>query len=346
MEPHCVTNLDPGRCLSYVRRFAWVALCSVITSGCVIGPPPSRVEIQAGGLAATSPSDSAAPASLTLATFNVWGLPSWVNGAPSGRYQKIASQLAQLGSDVVLLQEVWTRRSFDELSEQANGSAHTWWTASARHPGSFLGQNGLLTLSRFPIADAMVMYFTAAQPPDSLMSKGALKVTITLGSGQRLNIWNVHLQDGASGRVRARQMAELVGWIRDAQDGQLADIVGGDFNFTPESREFREFVTTVGPDVHQLAGDEAFPTWDGLKPAPGGGQALDHIFVRLRRPTDEVQARPWRIFAGPRPEDRLSDHMGMEAVLTFGRTRDIDLPVLAGSRASSPLVATPDLTSR
>src|SRR5262249_17532651 len=153
---------------------------------------------------------------------------------------------------------------------------------------------------------------------DSLMNKGALKVTITVAAGQRFNIWNVHLQDGASSPARASQIAELISWVEDSHDGQVADIVGGDFNFTPESREFREFVEAIGPDVHQLAGDAAFPTWDGLKAMPGGGQTLDHIFVRIRQPGNEVNARPRRVFAATRLEDRLSDHMGMQAAMTFG----------------------------
>ena len=189
--------------------------------------------------------------------------------------------MTQLGSDVVLLQEVWTHRSFTELSDQARDSAHVWWAASARHKGSFLGQNGLLTLSRYPIFAADVRHFCVANLPDSLMHKGALKITITVGSGQRVNIWNVHLQDGGSTRVRSRQVTELIAWINDAHDGQIADIVGGDFNFTPGSDEFRHFVAAIGPDVHQLAGNAAFPTWDALKLVPGSGEALDHIFVRM-----------------------------------------------------------------
>jgi endonuclease/exonuclease/phosphatase family metal-dependent hydrolase len=271
-----------------------------------------------------------------VTTFNVWGLPSWVNGASSDRYRKIASELTQLGSDVVLLQEVWTHRSFTELSDQTRDSAHIWSAASARHKGSFFGQNGLLTLSRYPIVAADVRHFSVANLPDSLMHKGALKITITVGSGQRVNIWNVHLQDGGSTRVRSRQVTELIAWINDAHDGQIADIVGGDFNFTPGSGEFRHFVAAIGPDVHQLAGDAAFPTWDPLKLVPGSGEALDHIFVRMREPADEIHAMPRRVFAASRREDRLSDHMGMEALLTFGSIPEHREPVLLGRRTEFP----------
>jgi endonuclease/exonuclease/phosphatase family metal-dependent hydrolase len=173
------------------------------------------------------------------------------------------------------------------------------------------------------------------------MHKGALKVSVALGNGQRINIWNVHLQDGASGQVRSRQVAELIQWIIKAQDGQAADIVGGDFNFTPESEEFRMFVAAIGPDVHQLASDEAFPTWDGLKLTPEASQALDHIFVRLRQAGDEVSARPRKVFAAARPEDRLSDHMGMEALVTFRNAVEDHRPVLVGQRIENDRMGSP-----
>src|SRR4051812_6743158 len=113
------------------------------------------------------------------------------------------------------------------------------------------------------------------------MNKGALKVTIAVAPDQNINIWNVHLQDGVSGPIRSGQIAELIGWIKEAKGGQLADVVGGDFNFTPESEEFKRFVAAIGPDVHQLAKDAPFPTWDGLQPNPGIGQTLDHMFIRM-----------------------------------------------------------------
>src|SRR5580765_1293527 len=44
---------------------------------------------------------------LKIVTFNIWGLPSWITGARSGRYEEIARELDRLDADIVLLQEVW-----------------------------------------------------------------------------------------------------------------------------------------------------------------------------------------------------------------------------------------------
>ena len=332
MDTYYVPNVSYGEAASGLGWLVWVGLCSLIASGCVSGPP-STVRIQPGGTHADD-FDLAKPTRLTVSTFNVWGLPSWVNRASSSRFRRIAWELPQLGSDVVLLQEVWTRRCFEDLSQPVTDSYRTWWAASARRKGSFLGQNGLLTLSRYPIADARVMHFSTAHLPDSLMNKGALKTTIIAG-GQRFNVWNVHLQDGPCGRVRSCQIAELIKWVQESDDGQVADIVGGDFNFTPGTREFDQLVATIGPSVHELSGDTVLPTWDGLSTRPGAGEALDHIFVRMREPVEQVHAWPRRIFTAARIEDRLSDHMGMEARLTFGTAITTPEPILTESTTAA-----------
>jgi endonuclease/exonuclease/phosphatase family metal-dependent hydrolase len=263
----------------------------------------------------TEPSGSAATLSVT--TFNVWGLPAWINGASSARHRRIASELDRLGSDVVLLQEVWTRQCHRVLAQQTGGPSRTWWTAAARRKGGVLGQNGLLTLSRHPIASAEFRPFASASFPDDLVNKGALKVTLTIGVDCRINVWNVHLQNGNSKAVRRHQIEQLVRWVNDADDGQIADIVGGDFNSTPESAEFQRVAAAVGPSVHQLANSPPLPTWDGLKLSAGTGPAIDHIFVRMRTVGGEIAARPRRVFCPPRREDRLSDHMGIEALLSI-----------------------------
>jgi endonuclease/exonuclease/phosphatase family metal-dependent hydrolase len=276
----------------------------------------------------------------------VWGLPRWINGASPGRYQKIAYAVEGLKSDVVLYQEVWTKQSFSELSGPARGSGCRWWTASARNRGSFLGQNGLLTLSKYPIVGSEVRHFHEAQLPDSLMHKGALKTTIELPSGQRVNVWNVHLQDGDCPELRSKQVHELARWIRRSEDGQIADIVGGDFNFTADSTEFADLVAAIGPSVHQIAGEAPVPTWDGLRSTPQGGEVLDHVFIRRRAIDQSVHATPERVLAASRTQDRLSDHMGVKVSLSFAPAVETEPAVLANHTLKADLQRAEELTTR
>ena len=325
----------------------WPLLASLVCcAGCISGPP-AKVRIHKGQLETSQLRPARLDSTeLTVTTFNVWGLPRWINGASDARYQKIASAVEDLKSDVVLYQEVWTKQSFGELAGLASRSGCPWWTASARNRGTFLGQNGLLTLSKYPIVCSEVRHFNEARLPDSLMHKGALKTTLELPSGKRVNVWNVHLQEGNCLEVRSNQVHELVRWIRRSDDGQIADIVGGDFNFTADSPEFAHFVAAIGPSVHQIAGEAPVATWDGLRSMPKGGEVLDHIFIRRRAIDQSVHALPERVLAASRTQDRLSDHMGVKVSLSFAPTAEPAPAVLAKRTLRADLEAAGELTTR
>jgi endonuclease/exonuclease/phosphatase family metal-dependent hydrolase len=276
------------------------------TSGCVSSRPgPLLVEHQV----------ITAPASnwdnglrLRLVTYNIWGLPSWLTGAPRGRYPQIARELERLDPDIILLQEAWTAKARKAVP------AHGRWSI-ARPAGQHMlfQQSGLVTLSRFPIIGGEFYPFSRAAFPDRFVNKGVLKVTVQLSGGRVLNIWNVHMQDGNWPEIRRTQVRELVSRVQEAQDGQIADLVGGDFNCTPESPSGRELMRSLGPNVQQLDGGDPFVTWDGLSSKPGVGQTIDYIFVCGRATFQNLQAVPHVAFTAPSMAQRLSDHLGIEA---------------------------------
>jgi endonuclease/exonuclease/phosphatase family metal-dependent hydrolase len=249
---------------------------------------------------------------LTLVTYNIWGLPPLINFASSKRYIQIARELQRLDADLVLLQEVWTKKALEALPTNRN-----WSVASAR-PVCFFERNGLVVLSKFPILGGEFHPFTAAALPDALVTKGALKVTIEMADKRRVNVWDVHLQDGHSYRTRRRQIAELLGWIRGAADGQLADLVGGDFNCAPDSEEYRKLSRGLGPEVEELKGPEHFVTYDGLSANPRRAETLDYIFIRRGPQVGELRASPSVAFTASCRQQRLSDHFGIQVLLSLG----------------------------
>jgi endonuclease/exonuclease/phosphatase family metal-dependent hydrolase len=234
-----------------------------------------------------------------------------MTGAPSGRYPKIARELERLDPDIILLQEAWTAQA--RKSVPSNGH---WSIARAAGQHSFFQQNGLVTLSRFPIVGGQFYPFSRSAFPDRFVNKGVLKVTVRLANGDFINIWNVHLQDGGSDDIRLSQIHELILHVQGAQDGQVADLVGGDFNCTPDSSFFNELVDSLGPSVQQLAGTKPFVTWDGLA-QEGIGQTLDYIFIKKRGSLRDVEAEPRAVFAAQNLQQRLSDHFGIEAVVNL-----------------------------
>jgi endonuclease/exonuclease/phosphatase family metal-dependent hydrolase len=249
---------------------------------------------------------------LRLVSYNIWGMPTWISGASPARYVRIADALERQNSDVVLLQEVWSQRS-----RQAVPAGWEWSIASAEPVSCFFRRNGLVCLSRFPILQGEFRPFRSASWPDSLVEKGALKITIDLGGGRRLNLWNVHLQAGKAARARSHQIGELVEWVRQAEDGQIGDIIAGDFNCTPESPEYAQLVRALGQDVCELANQRHFATYYGGSAKPGQARTLDYVFVRARHSSLAFRAGFEPVFDADRPEARLSDHLGLGVELNL-----------------------------
>lgn len=250
---------------------------------------------------------SAGALELRILTFNVWGLPAWINGASPNRYGRIARELEFLDPDVVLLQEVWTRRAVGVVPRQP-----TWSVATSTGQTAFFRRNGLMVMSRFPIVGGEFHPFRTAAFPDSLVRKGALKITLELPDARRINVWNAHLQAGDAPAVRRRQIDRLLQWVHSARDGQVADVVGGDFNCTPDSVEFETLTRELGPTVNQVSQSGHFPTYDGLSLRPEAARTLDYIFIRARSGVAPSCARPRVAFAAEDPAARLSDHLGLQ----------------------------------
>jgi endonuclease/exonuclease/phosphatase family metal-dependent hydrolase len=247
---------------------------------------------------------------LTVLTYNVWGLPCWINQEPNARYAKIASDIEHLHPDLVLLQEVWTK------SAAAVAPTNGGWMIARAPSANFFRRNGLMILSRLPISGGEFHPFNKAAFPDSIVRKGALKVTVQAPGGQRLNIWDVHLQSDAP-QVRRRQIQQLAAWVRDGDDGQAADLVGGDFNTTPASPEFKLLSRELGQTAHELAHLPFSPTYDGLSPDPRKAQTIDYLFIRPRAPINRLEAAPSITFTNGSPRQRFSDHVALEVALRF-----------------------------
>jgi len=273
---------------------------------------------------------SPAHTELKLATFNVWGLPWWINGASSDRFVRIAGELDKLNPDFATLQEVWTRKA-----ERSASLTTGWWIAKPAQSHSVFRRSGLVTLSRHPIVGGEFHPFRTARLPDMIVSKGALKTTIELESGLRVNLWNVHLQAGESAadeRARCQQVSELAACVNAADDGQVADIVSGDFNCEPGSPPYQRLRGNLGAEDATLVGAQPLYTYDGMNPGGKTRLALDHIITRLRQPVPFASANPEMIFAAAKRQDRLSDHCGVQVGFNF-------TPVVKMAEAEQTLVA-------
>ena len=318
----------PARKLLSVFAAAATLALIVGGAGCASSRPSPLV---ISNPSPASSGEKSAELRVKLVTYNIWGLPSWMTGAPSGRYPRIYRELERLDPDVILLQEAWTAKA------RKSAPAHSHWSvARASRQHSFFQQSGLMTLSRYPITGGEFYPFSHAAFPDRFVNKGVLKTTLQLADGKLLNVWNVHLQDGGSTAIRLTQVHELVARVQAAEDGQIADVVAGDFNCEPKSPLYRELSEALGPTAKELSCNTPFITWDGLSQKRALGETLDHIFIRRRAPFLSAQANPHVVFSAERKQDRLSDHFGIEAVLSL--TTDPRLAGAFGSVFSGPAV--------
>lgn len=250
----------------------------------------------------------ASPSQLRLVTYNVWGLPAWINRVKPTRYARIARELEARTPEFILLQEVWSERAREAVPTEAG-----WSVASSRDRSLFLRRGGLVSMSRYPIVDAEFHAFRAGAWPDSLVRKGALRMTVELDNTLRLNVWNVHLQAGRASRIRSRQIVELTSWVQQAGNGQVADIIAGDFNCTPDSEEYAQLKQLLGADAHQLASQPHFITYDGGRSDAAVARTLDYVFLRWRQSHVSCTVSVAPALDAARIEDRLSDHLAVEA---------------------------------
>src|SRR5258708_4076903 len=128
-------------------------------SGCASYAPRSLV-ILPSALPRIMTVEDARTIDLRIVTFNIWGLPGWMNGAPENRYPRIAEQLQKLQPDLVLLQEVWTKQA-----RASSPRGKEWSTAWSSGQANFFRENGLLTISRHPILGGEFHPFRAAALP-------------------------------------------------------------------------------------------------------------------------------------------------------------------------------------
>jgi endonuclease/exonuclease/phosphatase family metal-dependent hydrolase len=293
---------------------AWAWLLLLGLAGCA-SPGPRPAVVQHHPRPYDAPYQQPNELNLRLLTFNVWGLPAWLAKGSPGRFDRIAAELERAAPDLVLLQEVWTARA-----GQALPVAGQWSVATGTQSPWICRRSGLVTLSQHPIVSGEFRPFRYARWPDVLVTKGALKTTLELAGGQRVTIWNVHLQAGRTAharRVRARQITQLLEWVRETEDGQTLDIIAGDFNCTPDSQEHRVLTHHWGPDAQAVLRQSHAPTYHAPKPRPRPAKTIDYVFFVPRGGFEFRAGVSEVLFAADQREERLSDHFALQVSLGF-----------------------------
>jgi endonuclease/exonuclease/phosphatase family metal-dependent hydrolase len=234
--------------------------------------------------------------SVTVVTWNA-------QGSRGVDLQAATSALADLGPDVVLLQEI-QRAQLRSLAT-ALGMQGRW---RFKHWGVKVPAEGLGVLTRGRIVGLRLQVLAHRWAFWNWRRRVAIHVTIER-AGVRTQMVDVHLGAGVTAEERVRQAEALLATAPPAV------LIAGDLNAEPESRELATFATAGWRDAERRRHpDVRRPSTNW---APGGRtapptQRLDYLLVRDgTQVEDAFVPDDWERWAA------LSDHVPVVARLRF-----------------------------
>lgn len=299
--------------------FATISIVLPLLAGCAsrgTGAPT----IEAPG---STSFDPAPRGEVRVATANLWGVSVLgvdIADEIDARFTAFATRLAENPNDldVVLIQEAWDDDARRALVEHEGvGRQFPWRVDAVEHPGG----SGLVILSAFPIDEVRFHRFEAQGnclkfwEGDCSAGKGVLAARLRIRDE---SVWfaDTHLiacyqeapalsacdQDDPNGEARWKQVEELRAFLTSL-DPEGPIVVGGDFNFVPNSRYHGAFAAGEGARAWVDPGDDA-----------GDAGRLDYIWTRpgarhqwvARVPLTPIATEP--VTAAPGKVVPISDH--------------------------------------
>lgn len=226
-----------------------------------------------------------------------WNLRMGFGIDGTSRPDEVADLLREEGADVILLSEIDRGWLLNGGQDQLSVLARMLGYHLAFGPA---GDQvwGDAVLSRWPLSD---VESTRLPTYDSLTGAQALAATVAAPAGQ-LRVISTHIQPDADGTdPTLRQTQDVARLVQQAKGDGLPVVVGGDFNFEPDSGSW-EATTGVGMD-DALA--EARPLLTSSSDDPT--QQIDHVFVSAGVSVSDPRTR----------QTLLSDHLPVLVDLTL-----------------------------
>lgn len=231
--------------LALWSRARWLALAAVLAGAAHV---PAVLERPAQ----IAPPAPGGPIELGVMTANVW----W----RSDKLDNLLGRIKVADPDIVVLQEVYGpwHRAIETLRERYPYIAPADWRES-----------GIVILSRHPILASRAGEFAATADVDF--------------NGRTLRVAGVHMPTPLSAVKWRAQQAAFDRLAEDARTAGIPFIAAGDFNLTPYSPRFAQFLAAGGLRRAPLGGfwPATWPAASGLK--YGGpfwrGFEIDHILV-------------------------------------------------------------------
>jgi endonuclease/exonuclease/phosphatase family metal-dependent hydrolase len=173
---------------------------------------------------------------LKIISYNICALPFYINmfGNPHNRINDIIEFINNINADILCLQEVFDNSIREKIIDVFKGTYEIYYKG---HSSLYKMNNGLLTLSKFPIIYRKTIIFNNLSGEDYLSDKGIDYITISVkkkGIPSKLTILNTHLNADAffslrvfclSTRIKQiNQITQLLARIKNTT------VLCGDFN--------------------------------------------------------------------------------------------------------------------
>ena len=261
-------------------------------------------------LLANSFSFSQSSDSLKVVSWNVFLRPGILKDKQLERVDSIAASILKMNADLVVLQEVFHKKSRKKLIK-ALSEAYPYHTEIGKK--SFWGvPSGNCIFSKDSIESQQFIYYKKAMKADKLAKKGAIAVKIE-HLGKSFKIYGTHLQAGGGkegAEIRCSQIDQLASMSEPSES--TTSVFAGDFNirfmdtlyeYLGEKLNIANFVP-----VNKELGTANFSDHT-LTKASGGPKWIDFIFLHrangIRFRTSRIKEP--RCFFGKK-RSRISDH--------------------------------------
>lgn len=321
-----------ARVKAIVATVAGATAVGVVAASLLSSPTPMLPATRAPAPSTTASGPSSVP-ELSILTHNILMPPEGLGGkANAARVDLIANADYIRGHDVVVLQEAFDTGPSDMLKARLSnqyphqtpviGRSPSGWDETLGSYSKLTPEDGGVTiLSKWPITHQIQYVYSNGCSQDWFANKGFAYARLEV-DGRPVHMIGTHLQAedkycfGRSAKVRAKQLAEIDGFIKAlAIPTNEPVVIAGDLNVIRESSEYETMLAALDATDPSYAGHPY--TWDpetNPLASSGGREQLDYVLFRRGHPqprgwtntTLTPTSPPWT--SGRRTYRRYSDH--------------------------------------
>lgn len=257
---------------------------------------------------------------LEVVSWNVFLRPL-LNDNQNGRVDSIGAYLNKSNADILVLQEVFHRKTrkklIKTLSEKYPEHTHVG-------PTSFFGiSSGVIIFSKYKILDEAHISFRKSKGIDGIAKKGGVAAIIEFAN-RKIKIIGTHLQAGEGSKknqIRAKQIKRLKKLFPKRKVS--ATIYAGDFNTKVKSDEFETILNTLNCENDVITGKNNFTANfndHDLFEAEGTPEWIDFILLSQNSTGTFFKTyieEPFCLIDAKL--SRISDHNPIRSIISFKR---------------------------